>query len=104
MIDSTCYHPTSSREKNSKDSQLKCSPRPISAYIDEQISKLDGEDFKMLLDGTTMAKYLLKGSTMTNQISKGNEPYVTNEPKMVLESKPDSHSAQTSNRLRGLFL
>ena len=33
----------------------------------------------MLLDGITMAKYLLKGSTLTNQTSKGNEPYVTND-------------------------
>ena len=69
-IDSTGYHPTSGRKKNSKDSQLKHSPRPRSAYTDEQISKLDGEDVKMLLDGITMAKYLLKSSTITNQTSK----------------------------------
>ena len=85
-IDSTGYHPTCGRKKNSKDSQLKCSPRPKSTYTDEQISKLDCEDVKMLLDGITMAEYLLKGSTMTNQTSKGNEPYVTNDGKMVLES------------------
>ena len=69
MIDSTGYHPTSGRKKNSKDSQLKRSPRPRSTYTDEQISKLDDEDFKMLLDGITMAKYFLKGSTLTNQTS-----------------------------------
>ena len=99
-IDSTGYHPTSGRKKNSKDSQLKRSPRPRSTYTDEQISKLDGEDVKMLLDGITMAEYLLKCSTLTNQTSKGNEPYLTNDGKMVLESKPDFHSTQTSNRVK----
>ena len=54
----------------------------------------------MLLDGITMAKYLLKGSTLTNQTSKGNEPYVTNDGKMVLEFKPDFHSTQISNRVK----
>ena len=54
----------------------------------------------MLLDGITMAKYLLKGSTLTNQTSKVNEPYVTNDGKIVLESKPDFHSTQTSNRVK----
>ena len=103
-IDSTGYQPTSGRKKNSKGSQLKCSPRPKNTYTDEQISKLDNEDVKMLLDGITMAKYLLKGSTLTNQTSKGNEPYVTNDGKIVLESKPDFHSTQTSNRVKRFIL
>ena len=85
-IDSTGYHPTPGRKKNSKGSQLKCSPRPRCAYTDEQISKLSDEDVRMLLDGITMAKYLLKGSTLSNQTSKGSEPYVTNDGKIVLES------------------
>ena len=50
VIDSTGYHPTSGRKKNSKDSQLKHSPRPRSTDTYEQLSKLDGEDVKMLLD------------------------------------------------------
>ena len=103
-IDSTGYHPTSGRKKNSKGSQLKHSPRPRNTYTDEQISRLDDEDVKMLLDGITMAKYLLKGLTLTNQTSKGSEPYVTNDGRMVLESKPDFHSTQTSNRVKRFIL
>ena len=103
-IDSTGYHPTSGRKKNLKGSQLKHSPRPKNTYTDEQISRLDDEDVKMLLDGITMAKYLLKGSTLTNQTSKGNEPYVTNDGRMVLESKPDFHSTQTSNMVKRFIL
>ena len=38
--DSTGYHSTFGRKKNSKDSQLKCSPRPGNTYTDEQISRL----------------------------------------------------------------
>ena len=103
-IDSTGYHPTSGRKKSSKGSQLKHSPTPRNTYTDEQISRLDNEDAKMLLDGITMAKYLLKGSTLTNRTSKGNEPYVTNDGKIVLESKPDFHSTQTSNRVKRFIL
>ena len=103
-IDSTGYHPTSGRKKSSKGSQLKCSPRSRNIYTNKQISTLDNEDIKMLLDGITMAKYLLKGSTLTNQTSKGNEPYVTNDGKIVLESKPDFHSTQTSNRVKRFIL
>ena len=58
----------------------------------------------MLLDGITMAKYLLEGSTLTNQTSKGNGPYITNDGKIVLESKPDFHSNQTSNRVKRFIL
>ena len=103
-IDSTGYHPTSGRKRSSKGSQLKRSPRSRNTYTDKQISRLDNEDIKMLLDGITMAKYLLKGSTLTNQTSKGNEPYVTNDGKIVLESKPDFHCTQTSNRVRRFIL
>ena len=68
------------------------------------MSRLDNEDIKMLLDGITMAKHLLKGSTLTNQTSKVNEPYITNDGKIVLESKPDFHSTQTSNRAKRFIL
>ena len=103
-IDSTGYHPTSGRKKSSKGSQLKRSPRSRNTYTDKQMSRLDNEDIKMLLDGITMAKYLLTGSTLTNQTSKVNEPYVTNDGKIVLESKPDFHSTQTSNRVKRFIL
>ena len=103
-IDSTGYHPTSGRKRSSKGSQLKRSPRSRNTYTDKQMSRLDNEDIKMLLDGITMAKYLLKGSTWTNQTSKVNEPYVINDGKIVLESKLDFHSTQTSNRVKRFIL
>ena len=73
-INSTGYHPTSGRKRSSKGSQLKRSPRSRNIYTNEQISRLDNEDIRMLLDGITMAKYLLKDSTLTNQTSKSMSP------------------------------
>ena len=71
-IDSTGYHPTSGWKKNSKGCQLKHSPIPRNTYTDEQISRSDDEDVKMLLDGITMAIYLLNF-----KLQKAMSPFVT---------------------------